>query len=342
MGLNAKKPYLEHKTRTLNIPFMIENENALLVKKFFDWLKLQPYNQDRTLDEEHFFIQKQSQNDEAEITEFDYIPVLQDDINKNFEVIEVKNYLKIKKDKQIVQDYEIKKLETLEEKVNELFYNGQLKYSYYRDGKDIKVSSFVSKELQTLLYQTKYAMLNYFKKYDDSGFYKNIKQYGTAFVLNHLRQGWELKAKEALNLKFALLEHYSKEHTVNIEAVLETLNKRLEEEGNYSSLSKEEFLFLSGQWAYYLLWYSKARDRTFALAEKYFRVKNLAALKTALQSDLDKYSHAINREAKRVKKTLALISAYDGLEAVTSSDLDLFLAGFSVDNIIFSKKNEEK
>lgn len=341
MGLNSKKPFLESKTKKLNIPFMIKNEDALILKKFFDWLKLQPYNQDRTLDE-HFFLQKHLNNDEAEITDFDYIPIKKDDINKNFKTLTVKNYLNIKnKDGSSVENYDIKKLEQLEKKVDELFYNGQLVFNYYRDNNDIKVSSFLSKELQTILFITKYSMMNYFKKYDESSFYNNIQKYGTAFILNYLRQGWEKKAKEALNLKFAIAEHNKKEKIVNIDTILEVLNKRLDEKGNYTPLNNEEFLFLAGQWAYYLLWYSKAGDRSFSLVEKYFRVKNLNALKTALQNDLSKYSHAINREAKRVKKTLALISAFNTLEKITVSDFDIFLAGFSADNIIFTKKKEE-
>lgn len=38
MGLNSKKPYLESKTRKIKVPYLIDNKEALLQKKFFDYL----------------------------------------------------------------------------------------------------------------------------------------------------------------------------------------------------------------------------------------------------------------------------------------------------------------
>ncbi len=210
MGLNSKKPFLENKSRKLSIPFLINSENALLLKKFFDWLKLQPYRNennvsiDRYLNEENFYIQKKTKNDEAEIVDFDYIPLKSDEIKKDFKSIYVKNYLKIKKDKKTIEDYEIRNLNLLEQRVNELFYNNQLVFNYYKDSKDIKVSSFLSKELQSILFITKFSMNNYFRKYDKSNFLSIIKKYGTSCILDAFLHSREYKGTEALNLKFAI------------------------------------------------------------------------------------------------------------------------------------------
>ena len=38
MGLNAKKPYLENKTRKVTVPYLLNNSEVLLQKKFFDYL----------------------------------------------------------------------------------------------------------------------------------------------------------------------------------------------------------------------------------------------------------------------------------------------------------------
>ena len=97
MGLNSKKPFLEHKTKLNKIPFLITNKDALLLKKFFDWLKIQPYKDehnkpiDRYLDDD-FFMQKHLKNDEAEITDFDYIPLK---INKLDPPIYIKNHINL-------------------------------------------------------------------------------------------------------------------------------------------------------------------------------------------------------------------------------------------------------
>lgn len=38
MGLNAKKPYLEHKTRKVSVPYLIDQDEAMYQKRFFDYL----------------------------------------------------------------------------------------------------------------------------------------------------------------------------------------------------------------------------------------------------------------------------------------------------------------
>lgn len=358
MGLNSKKPFLENKTQKLNIPFMIENENALMLKIFFDWLKLQPYRDenniplDRYLDTEHFFIQKHSKNDEAEITDFDYIPLKSDDVKKQFIPIYVKNYLKIKKDKKLILDYEIKELYELEKRIDEVFYNKQLIYNYYKDGKDIKVSDFLSKGLQNIVLNTRYSMNNYFRKYskDEKSFYNHIKKFGRDFIFEYLKEKDDKKyyyalqkAKEALNLTLSLKKHYERVE-MNIEQELQSLRELLKDEGKYPPLSKNEFLFLSGQWAYYLLSLSRAdsKNKTFAFAERYFKAKTTQKIQDILKIDLEKYKHAIRLNNSKAKKTIALLKSFEIEEKLNGDDKDRFLVGFTVDNIFYESKKKEE
>lgn len=338
MGLNAKKPFLENKTRKYQVPSMIENENALLLKKFFDWLKIQPYNQDRILDKEHFFIQKQSSNDEAEITEFDYIPIKGDDINRQFKPIYVKNYLEIEdKEKNLISDYEIKDLWQLEDRIDELFYNKQLKFNYYKDNKEIKVSQFLSKELQSILFITKFTMINYFKKYYNREFLNIIKKYGTQFVINHYMNEKYFKAKESMNLKLAL-----QGENMNIQEELQNIKTILSSEDEYKNLSKNEFLFLSGQWAYYLLSLNRAdnKNKTLALAEQYFKAKNISKIQNFLNNDLEKFKHAISLNNHKIRKVIAILKAYENDEKISNSDKDRFLVGFMANNIFYESSKK--
>ncbi|MDH1975515.1 hypothetical protein [Aliarcobacter butzleri] len=344
MGLNSKKPFLENKTRKFSAPFLLKNEDALLLKKFFDWLKVQPYRDeenksiDRYLDE-HFFLQKQSNNDEAEITDFDYIPTKKDDINKHFPTIYVRNHLLLEnKDKKLISDYEIKKLWQLEDKVDELFYNGQLKYNYYKDNKDIKVSDFLSKELQSILFISKFSMINYFKKYDDREFQNIIKKYGVQFIINHYMNEREFKAKETMNLKLAI-----QGEIMDIKQELEHLRNMLELE-EYKQLSKDEYLFLAGQWAAYLLSLSKAdnKNKTLALAEQYFKAKYISKIQNILNNDLEKFKHEIRLSNSWALKAVALLKAYEDDIKLTNKDKDRFLVGFMAKNTFYEKRKKEE
>lgn len=339
MGLNSKKPFLENKTRKFSAPFLLKNEDALLLKKFFDWLKIQPYNQDRTLDEEHFFIQKQSNNDEAEITDFDYIPTKKDDVNKYFPLIYVKNYLELEnKDKKLISDYEIKELWQLEDKVDELFYNKQLKFNYYKESKEIKVSDFLSKELQSILFVTKFAMINYFKKYNDTGFLNIVNKYGTQFVINHYMNEREFKAKETMNLKLSI-----QGETMDIKQELENLRTLLEDE-EYKQLSKDEYLFLAGQWAAYLLSLSRAdnKNKTLALAEQYFKAKYISKIQSILNNDLEKFKHELRLSNSWALKAVALLKAYEDDSKLSDKEKDRFLVGFMAKNTFYEKRKKEE
>lgn len=336
MGLNSKKPFLENKTRKYTAPFMIENEDALILKKFFDWLKVQPYNQDRTLDE-HFFIQKQSNNDEAEIIDFDYIPSKKDDVNKYFSSIYVKNYLELEKDKKLISDYEIKELWQLEDIVDDIFYNKQLKFNYYKDSKDIKVSDFLSKELHSILLITRFSMINYFKKYENRDFLKIIKKYGTEFIINHLKHEKDFKAKQSMNLKLSL-----EGEKMDIQNELQNLRDIFENE-NYKQLSKEEYLFLAGQWAYYLLSLSRAdnKNKTLAFAEQYFKAKHISKIQTILNNDLEKFKHEISLNSKKIRKTISLLKAFENDEKISDKEKDKFLVGFMAKNIFYESNKKD-
>lgn len=343
MGLNSKKPFLENKTRKSNIPFMIQNEDALLLKKFFDWLKVQPYRdeENKAIDrylEEHFFIQKQSNNDEAEIIDFDYIPTKKDDVNKYFPSIYVKNYLELEKDKKLISDYEIKELWQLEDKVDELFYNKQLKFNYYKESKDIKVSDFLSKELQSILFVTKFAMINYFKKYSDTGFLNIVNKYGTQFVINHYMNEREFKAKETINLKLSI-----QGETMDIKQELENLRTILEDE-EYKQLSKDEYLFLAGQWAAYLLSLSRAdnKNKTLALAEQYFKAKYISKIQSILNNDLEKFKHELRLSNSWALKAVALLKAYEDDSKLSDKEKDRFLVGFMAKNTFYEKRKKEE
>lgn len=326
MGLNAKKPFLEQKMKKITAPFLLLDSDALLSKKFFDWLKFQKPNEKYPLSDKLFM--HRDYRDKDLILDFDYIPV---EFKELTPPIKVLNHLKVEK----LEDYELKELFHLESKIDELFYAKQLKFNYFND--DIKVSSFVTKELQNLLFVTKYSMINYFKKYDEQEFYQVVKKYGSRFILNSLRAGYELKAKESLNLKLSLLK-YKGEEIMNIEEMFSSIKNKLDN-SEYGSLNKEEFFFLSGQLANYLLAQKEQHQKKQDLLEPYLRCNNTQKLKKELQFSFFQYKHALFFSNKRFNSAMALIQAYGEKERM-SDNMDSFLVGYLADNIFFEKKEK--
>lgn len=328
MGLNGKKPYLEHKTRKIIEPFMVTDNDALMIKRFFDWLKFQDY-QNKYPNGEQFFINRDNKEKDL-IIEFDYLP---DKIDQFDDSIDVKNHLQLVKDKQILDDKEVNYLYELENLVNEVFYNGQLKNNYFGD-----VYKKLDKGFANLIYITRDAMINYFKKYDDRYFYQVIENYGSDFVIQHLRKNRELKAQESLNLKFSLLQLKGKD-IMDIQAMQDKIKQKLDTE-NYDALNTDEFFYLSGQIAKYLLNQSEAHEKKSDLIEPFLRSNNAQKLKKDIEFTYFKYKHKINLNHIRFNNAMSLVMSYDHKDKL-SSNMDSFLVGLLSSNIFYHKQEQK-
>ena len=327
MGLNSKKPYLEHKTRKEKVPFMILKENAILTKKFFDWLKFQKFTEKKPLGDE-FFINRDFKEKDL-IIDFDYLPVKIDKLKKP---IVIKNHLLLKEDKMLIEDEKIEYLNLLEDKVDEILYNRQLKNNYYGE-----VYKKLDNKFASLIYSTRDAMSGYFKKYDKRGFDTVIKKYATHLAIEHLIRNRFLQAGLCLNLKFSLLEEKGEE-VMDIKAMQEKMLDRIED-ADYRDLSAEEFFYIAGQVARYLISQSEAYQKNGDMLEAYLRANNSTKLKKVIESEYFKYKHAISLGYVKFNNAMSLIMAYDKDEKL-SKYMDSFLVGALSDNIFYMKSEE--
>lgn len=333
MGLNAKKPYLEHKTKKTIAPFMVERDNALAIKKFFDWLKYQKY-QNKYPNGEQFFLNRDYKEKDM-ITDFDYLPIK---ISKFDDSIYFKNHLQVFENKQLIDDDTIDSLGALEQIVDEIFYNHQLISNYFGD-----VYNKLDKSFANLIYITRNAMINYFKKYDDRAFYQVIEKNGTDFVLEHLRHNRELMAKKSLNLKLSLQHHKRKntlhgENIMDIKAIQTKMISKLES-SDYVSLEAQEFFYLCGQVVKYLLSQSEAHEKTADMLEPFLRANNAQKLKHDIEFTFFKYKHKISLNHLKFNNAMSLIMAYEN-EDKLSKYMDNFLVGVLSKNLFFMKKEE--
>ena len=325
MGLNSKKPYLEHKTKKLSTPFMVTSDMALDAKLFSDWISLQKYKTDAL---ENMYLNRHSDNGKPIINGFDYLPLKIDIFDK---AVKIKNYLHVEN----ISDFDITQLRQLENVIDEIFYSKQLKHNYFND--DLKVSQYVSKNLQTLILETKSAMINYFKKYREKEFYQVIQKYGSDFIIEHIRQGRTLKAPEALNLKFSLL-HYKGETVMDIQEMQKKMIEKLET-SNYDGLNSEEFFYLCGQVAKYLLSQSEAHEKNADLMEPFLRANNAQKLKKEIEFTYFNYKHKISINYTKFNNALSVIMAYENKDGL-SEHRDSFLVGVLSQNIFYMKKEE--
>jgi len=316
MGLNAKKPYLEHKTRGFSLPFMVKKDEVFEIKELFDFLKYQNnfLETKATRDKSGIFFVKHSSNDQAEIVDFDIV-VKEPELEKEFVF---KEYLHCTPEDEVIKDYT-----TLFHKVDAIFYNGTLQNNLFGE-----VYSKLPNRLQNLILLTRDAMLVLKKAEIKPLLYIN-KKYADEFILNHLRQDRFNKAKEALNLKLSLLAYEGEE--VNIKQTLQNIEHKIE---SLEELTSEEFFVLSGQIIKYLLDKSKKSDKKADMIEPYLRAGKTKKLKQEIETLFFTYKHEIPLNFKKFNNALALIEGYETDEKVQK---DKLLVGLLSENIFYKK-----
>lgn len=331
MGLNSKKPFLEHKSRKKEAPFLIKKDEAIMTKKFFDWLKYQKYQNKKPLGEE-FFINRDFK-EKSLITEYDYIPTK---IDKFDDSIYYKNYLSAFENKNIIENDTIDSLEQLEIMVDEIIFNHQLMNNYYGE-----VYNKLNKSFANLIYLTREAMINYFKKYDDRAFKTIVFKYGLDFVVEHIRHNRELGAKKCMNLYLSLKNYYLKKEEkeiMDIKAMQKNIIEKLET-SDYKELNSEEFFYLCGQVVKYLLSQSEKEKKTADMLEPFLRANNSKKLKQDIELTFFKYKHKISLNHVKFNNAMSIIMAYENIEKL-SQNMDSFLVGVLSQNIFYIKNEE--
>ena len=314
MGLNAKKPYLEHKTRGFSLPFMVKKDEIFHIKELFDFLKYQKnfLETQPTRHKNGLFIVKHSNNDQAEIIDFDI--VVND--RKLINPFVLKNYaFKHKEDEKIEDSFMLFK------KVDDIFYNGHLESNLFGD-----VYSKLPQSLQNLIYLTRDAVIA-LKKGEIKPFLKINKKYADDFIIYLLKQNKEYKAREALNLKLSLLEYEGEK--MNIKQSLERIEEKINE---LEKLTNEEFFILSGQIIKYLLEKSKKSDKRADMIEPFLRAGKSKKLKQEIETLFFTYKHEIPLNFKKFNNALALTESCEINEKVKK---DKLLIGILSENIFY-------
>ena len=117
------------------------------------------------------------------------------------------------------------------------------------------------------------------------------------------------------------------------------LIRKVKEEKEVSIESDEEFYYLAGQIAYYLITKSKAQNRNYNMLEPFFKAKSSRELKKQINNIFENYKHAISVDDARFRTLMGLLEGYCA-ESDMKENKDLFLAGFLSKNIMFIKREE--
>ena len=348
MGLNAKKTFLENKTRKISTPYLVDTEEILLQYAFYNYLLPE-------VKQGNYFIYF-TENEIIPKTYKDACPngaryllnaTYSKDVDiKNFNIISKSNGQEIninfreilhqkRKDSDEIEYGNLNR-EKIMNNINKiLFYNSLLGNFLASDG-DLDIKDI---EIKKLLMKYRNAFYKWFYLNDETEVKKSIKKIYLDTVMVAIENGHLFKANQQLDLGFCLEEYFYKkselmEEIMNIKEIF--LNHTLSEE-DWEFLNDEEYFFAVGQVLAYINYMRNSKAKSLNFIKQLTFIKNPTILKEKIKKIIISYSHIFETKNKKINRTISNISLYQPKEI----KIDILLAGFTAD-IVFFKKREEK
>lgn len=359
-GLNSKKPYLEQKTTKFRVPYRISLEEALISKKFFEWIHNLVNEEGKPIshiyiplnfkftstevseknieDDTCLYLYKTTNNGKPRIEDFAIV-----NRKRKMKPIQIKNYLNLEK----LEEQNIEDTKILEAKMDEYYYNNKLRRNYYNNDIKAKIGVFSDRQVDILI-TTKQAMLDYFKKGVEVGFQSCMDDMTRQMILEKFIDKEYINLKEigyAQNFRLNLLNYYKiggkEEMGDRIKSLYEIIKEKIDKNELATCQTDEEFYFATGQIIYYLASQSEAQNQTQGLVTPFLELSTPIKLKQAIITMYKKYGYKIKLADSRVKNLIGMVTGYETNSKATDYQ-DLIISGICSKNIIFAGKKEEE
>lgn len=365
ISMNAKKPFYELKTTKSKVPTRVTLEQALLIKEVYSWLSKQgkfkdhirPINDVFGVDigggigrqvahgAYHFRIDAN-----GSIEAFDNVPfgrnenmlLTIDNIIGAQEKIEGISYKK---------SYDpITESKVLHHHISKLFFNNYLRGNLLGGDPPKANENVFTTEMQSIYVMTRQALYDYIYKGTSRNIQLFIDKYSLELIENQLlktTQGLRYgKIADAYNFRLALINYEGSKEENDVADVLNNLQAQLSEKLEQSKTiafceSDEEFFFLAGQVAYYLLSQSEASGKNYGMAEPILKVRDAERLKGRLVDLLEAYGHKVFMNNIRFNNAMAMVQGYDTKAKITGRNKSILIAGLLANNLFYQKIKED-
>lgn len=357
IGLNAKKPYLKHKTRKNEVPYLLSTEEVMLQKKFFDYLmnevsvghvniymngeigirgtahnELLSFREGEKLTFTGYYL-RIAKGKEVEVQDADSILRYNTQI-KNFKI---ERALPIDYSKfEAGIDYEpIKELKDVIKMIHSRFFNNFM--NYYGDLSD----KLRDEPIRRAILSSREAFFEWFYKGNTLAIRTIFPSVTKDLIKNSIMQGQMVRAKEQWMLRDAVMHYFSKgdeRMSDKMKPVLDTLKAKLHGEQEAIFTSDLEYFCAVGQVAYFLLSKNKGAKKTHALVNPILNARRDQQIKEILKRLFVKYNYDIAQGGTKFKRLYAMIQGYEPEGKIND---DALLYGYLQDNLMYQKGEKE-
>ena len=360
MGMNSKKPYLENKTRKVKVPYLLDQESALLQSKFFDYLfgqvskkrfhiyvdnidkKICSYtNKDKPEDiVSGYYLRCRMGKAGAEICEADVITHYKTKLEPG---LVLKNYIEIPEERieksKIHYDEAIEDQWVIMDLINGIFFEGKLKNNFFTDAKDMNIYDDCLK--QSIL-KSRNILANWFWRGEQNQLVKILDDVSLALIKNSILNDETFAAQRKFNLRWSLLEYLDDQEVgVHMSEIRNQLREHINvaKDVEWDFISDEEYSYAVGQAVSYLLHLSKANNKTESYVNPFFNAKNSKVIKQRLLRMFKKYNYQIiHINGGRNAQLLSHVMEYEPKEIKH----ELIMAGFTAPSLMYEKKTDDE
>ena len=361
-GLNSKKPYLELKSTNFKVGSYVSDEDITALNNLYIWLynnaagktilKLPvdwkfngiPKDEEEIRDKNTYIIKVAGNNGNARIDDYRYVS----NFNTKIRPFTCKNYL----DKEPKIVYETENIYALNWYTNNIWFaeNEKGSKNYIRDAYydyDLKISkSILANWKKEILKQYNNLFLELFEQEQENGFINKLDEIAIQIIENmfidKLKQNknYIYNPRKAFNLWIAYKQYFNKkgeDEEMKINNLQEQCEKIVNGIGKIET--DEQYYYLAGQVAYYLLSRSKAEKLMQDVTEPFTRANTAKKLKNEIEFLYEKYKYDIYLNYPKFNNIMSQILLEEP-EAAIKNNKELVLAGLLANNLFYS--NQEK
>ena len=351
MGLNAKKPYLENKTRKVTISYLLNNSDVLLQKKFFDYLmnfavmgrvnvyidtdnnEIKAY-ENGDMPDKNFngIFLRIKKGKEVEIVDYDVITSYKSNLIKKFNFKNILEIDQTSKNVSIQNYHEIGKIKDIQQILNEVFFSKYLVNNYFIDPGDISINDG---SLKNNLILSRNILFNYIYKGVDNGVFNVLNKVSLSLIKGSIDNGYIPKASHQFNLRWSLINYFKggRDMADMIHDIKDSLRIKINASITDKLDNDDEYYFAVGQLVGYLLSKNRGKKKPHSLANPFINGKSNDDIKEKLRRLYSKYSYDLDSKGKRFNNLYTMIIGY--VPEDNKVNQDLVLGGYLSNSLIY-------
>lgn len=356
MGLNAKKPYLDNKTRKTKMPYMLDINQAITQMEFFDYLSGQASKGKNDiyvdLEQNEIYSYKNGES----MTQIDtgiYLRISPG--KKELEIHSVTPIIGYKAAlphsfvmKEVIPISEKSRgyfqsgygaktsYQEIEELVDTVFFDKKLKFSYFVKPEEVSINPGAAKKM-LLMYREQ--LWEWFYKGSEQGIGGIIAEIAQELAVDAVGNGEAWRAQHRLNLWISIVDYLNEDRRLeqSMNNAEQQLKQHIDNKEEWDFSSSEEYYYAVGQMANLFFYLSKSSKKSLSMINPILNAKSNEVIRNRILQMFKKYNYAMGNLNDRITRLLAHILKY---EPETKVDERMITAGFVSSSVIFMKKED--